>query len=389
MYPTLSDFIRDLTGVHIPLPIQSFGLILAISFFLAAYTLSLELKRKERQGLLQPVKKKHLKGAPATAFELGMAGIFGFILGYKLLLIVFNYTRFVDDTQGVMLSMEGSWPGGIALGALFAYMKYAEKKKEQLEKPEWVEELIHPYELVGNITMVAAVSGLLGAKVFHNLENLDEFAADPWGALFSFSGLTFYGGLICGAAGVIWYAMKNNIRPAHICDATAPGLMLAYAIGRLGCQISGDGDWGIVNNNPKPSFLQWLPDWAWAYNYPHNVNNVGIPIPGCEGKHCMMLPEPVYPTPLYELTIGLVIFFILWKLRHRIMIPGVLFCIYLIMNGVERFFIEQIRVNTTYHVLGREITQAEIISITLILAGVAGTVLLTRKSRNKNEAPSG
>jgi len=381
MYPTLSDLIFDLTGISIPLPIQSFGLILALSFFLCAYTLSIELKRKEKLGLLRPASKKVLKGAPASTTDLLISAVFGFVLGFKLLYIIFHYREFVDDTQGVMLSMLGSWPGGIICGALFSYLKYAEKKKEQKEVPVWEEETIHPYELVGNLTMVAAVWGLLGAKLFHNLENLDEFATDPWGALFSFSGLTFYGGLICGAVGVILYGRKYQIGALHLCDATAPGLMLAYAVGRLGCQISGDGDWGIVNLAPKPSWLQWLPDWMWSYNYPHNVNSVGIPIPGCTGKHCMMLPEPVYPTPIYEVIMGMIIFFILWKIRHRILVPGVLFCVYLILNGMERFLIEQIRVNTKYHVLGYAITQAEIISISLVLTGIIGVVVLRKKSK--------
>lgn len=380
MYPTLSDFIFDFTGYYIPLPIQSFGLILAISFFLAAWTLSIELKRKEQLGFVSPVKRKVLQGAPASAIDLIGAGIFGFVLGYKLLFVAMHYTEFVNDTQGVMLSLNGSWPGGIILGILFAYLKFNEKKKVQKAQPEWIEETLHPYELVGNYTMIAAVSGLLGAKIFHNLENIDEFMQDPWGAIFSFSGLTFYGGLICGAIGVIWYGLINKVKPLLLCDAAAPGLILAYAVGRLGCQISGDGDWGIVNNSAKPAFLQWLPDWAWAYRYPHNVNNVGIPIPGCEGRHCMILPEPVFPTPIYEVIMGLIIFFILWKLRHKIDIPGKLFCVYLVLNGIERFMIEQIRVNTEYHILGHGVTQAELISSSLVVTGVIGLLVLKRKN---------
>ena len=99
--------------------------------------------------------------------------------------------------------------------------------------------------------MLAAVSGLIGAKIFHNLENMDAFLADPMGQLLSFSGLTFYGGLICGTAVVIWYAKKHNMHYKHIADAAAPGLMLAYGVGRMGCHFSGDGDWGINNLSPK------------------------------------------------------------------------------------------------------------------------------------------
>jgi phosphatidylglycerol---prolipoprotein diacylglyceryl transferase len=188
-----------------------------------------------------------------------------------------------------------------------------------------------------------------------------------------------YGGLIVGGAGVIWYAMKNKMNPFHFSDSAAPGLMLAYGTGRIGCHIAGDGDWGIVNNNPVPSWLSFLPDWLWGYQYPNNVLSEGITIEGCVGKHCMMLPEAVYPTPLYEAIVCISLFFVLWSLRKRITIPGMLFSVYLIMNGVERFFIEKIRVNTKYHFGTYEITQAEIIAVLLIITGVTGAILLRKK----------
>jgi prolipoprotein diacylglyceryltransferase len=166
--------------------------------------------------------------------------------------------------------------------------------------------------------------------------------------------------------------------PFHFADATAPGLMLAYGTGRLGCHISGDGDWGIVNTAPKPDWMGFLPDWFWTYNYPNNVINEGVPINGCVGNHCMVLPEPVFPTPLYESIACILLFAVLWSFRKRIMIPGMLFAIYLIMNGVERFLIEKIRVNTQYHIGSLDITQAEIISMVLFVLGVVGVVWLRR-----------
>ncbi len=385
MYPTISDLIFDLTGLNIPLPIQSFGFLLAISFICAAYTLSLELKRKEKLGIFKPLQTKVLVGEKVTTVELITSGIIGFLLGYKLLYAALNYSDFVSDTQGILLSAQGSVWGGIIGAAIGAWLRYSDNKKQQLDKPEWKEITIRPYEMVGNITMVAAFSGLIGAKIFHNLENLDDFAADPWGSLISFSGLTMYGGLIVGGAGVIWYAMKQGMNPFHFADAAAPGLMLSYGTGRLGCQISGDGDWGIVNNNPKPSWMEFLPDWFWSYNYPHNVLSEGIPIPGCTGPHCMMLPEPVYPTPLYEAIVCIGLFFVLWSLRTRINIAGMLFSIYLIFNGIERFFIEKIRVNTKYHISGHEITQAEIISVVLVILGTAGCYFFYKKSQATNK----
>jgi prolipoprotein diacylglyceryltransferase len=374
MYPTLSHLIEEFTGVFIPLPIQTFGFMLAISFMLAAWTLSSELKRKEKDGLLKPFTKNVLAGRPATFAQYFTSALIGFLIGWKLIYIVFNYAQFVEDTQQVLLSSAGNIPAGILSALLAVYLRYRESEKNKRDRPARQQIIIHPYQLTGNLTLVAAVAGILGAKLFHNLENIEELIADPLDALISFSGLTMYGGLICGTGAVIWYARKYGIDWKHLVDATAPGLMLAYGTGRIGCHLSGDGDWGIVNLHPKPSWLSFLPDWAWTCYYPHNVINEGIPILGCQGRFCMILPEPVFPTPLYEAVICIALFFVLWPLRKKIRIPGMLFSVYLIMNGTERFLIEKIRVNPLYHFLGLEFTQAEIISVALFIAGIAGVL---------------
>jgi phosphatidylglycerol:prolipoprotein diacylglycerol transferase len=380
LYPTISDLLKDLFGIHLALPIQSFGFFVAISFLLAAYTLTLEFRRKEGQGLIKPVTRKVLVGAPATISELIFSGVLGFIIGYKLVYFIFNYNTLVANPQQALLSTDGNLPGGIVFAVISVFLKYREKEKTKKEKPEWVEEIIHPYQLVGNITMIAAVAGLLGAKIFHNLENINDFLKDPVDALISFSGLTMYGGLIVGGAALIWYGKKNGIAPLHTCDANSPGLMLAYGFGRIGCQVAGDGDWGIVNTSPKPGWMSFLPDWFWSYRFPHNVINEGIPIPGCEGKHCFMLEQPVFPTPLYESIVCIALFFLLWNLRKKISTPGMIFFLFLLLNGIERFLVELIRVNTKYHLSGIEFTQAQLISLCLILLGVGG-ILYCRRTR--------
>jgi prolipoprotein diacylglyceryltransferase len=291
-------------------------------------------------------------------------------VGYKLLYAGLNYSDFVNNPQGIILSSEGYFIGGLIGTFINAYMKYREVKKEELDKPKTITETVHPYQLVGNITMIAAISGIIGAKLFHNLENMDDFMADPIGQLLSFSGLTFYGGLICGAVAVIYYTKKYGINYKIISDAAAPGLMLAYGIGRMGCHFSGDGDWGITNLAPKPEWMSFLPDWTWAYTYPNNVINAGVPIEGCVGNYCNELLYPVFPTPIYEIAMALALFGLLWAMRKRINIAGMLFGIYMIVNGLERFFIEKIRVNTKYIIFEKEITQAELISFALIITGV-------------------
>jgi len=97
-----------------------------------------------------------------------------------------------------------------------------------------------------------------------------------------------------------------------------------------------------------------------------------VPIEGCVGEYCNQLAEAVYPTPLYEAFVCIGLFFLLWKLRKTIKVPGMLFAIYLMLNGFERFMIEKIRVNNKMDFLGMELTQAEIISFALILAGGIG-----------------
>jgi len=384
MYPTISDAIKDIFGIYIPLPIQSFGFFMAVSFIIAAWLVLLELKRKEKLGLVSVQKKKILVGKPASAQELVIYAVIGFIIGFKLLGVIFDYRNFANNPQTFIFSSDGSIIGGLAGAVIVAYSKYREKQKQKLAEPRWDEIEVHPYELTGNIIMYGAVFGVLGAKIFDNLENIDSFIADPIGSLFSFSGLTFYGGLICAAIAIIWYARKNKIDALVICDVAAPAIMIAYAIGRIGCQTAGDGDWGIVNVLAKPHWLSFLPDWMWAYHYPHNVINEGVMIPGCMGKHCFMLDPPVFPTPFYETVTCFLFFIVLWSIRKRIKTTGILFSIFLIMNGFERFFIEKIRVNTKYHIFGWKITQAEIISTLLLIAGIALLVYLLKK-KNKIE----
>jgi phosphatidylglycerol:prolipoprotein diacylglycerol transferase len=380
MFPTVSHFIAYLFGIQVPLPFNTFGVFVALAFIAGYWAFTQEFKRKEGLGILHPIKKTMVIGKPATTMELVYNGIFGFLIGYKLVYALLNYQLFVNDAQTVLLSTKGNIIGGLLFAALFAYWDNKEKTKAKLDKPKTVEVVQHPYELMGNLIVWAAVWGFLGAKIFDNLEHWDSFVQDPINSLLSFSGLTFYGGLICGGAAVLIIARRNGIKPLHMLDIGGPGMMLAYSVGRIGCHMSGDGDWGIVNMNPKP--FSWLPDWLWAYTYPNNVANEGTQIAGCVGKFCNELPLPVYPTPIYEVIVCFILFLILWKIRDRIKSPGTMFGIYLMMNGVERFFVELIRVNTKYNVAGIHFTQAELISSLLFLSGL---LLVLYSQRNKEK----
>lgn len=380
MYPNLYYAIKDLFGVEwtgLKL-VNSFGFFVALAFLIAAWVLTLELRRKSKEGLLSYKEEKLVVGKPASMGELLLNFFVGFIFGFKLI-GAFLQRDVLVDTQSYILSSEGSWPAGILVGLLFAGLKYWEKHKQKLAKPEERMIRVWPADRVGDIVIYAAIFGFLGAKIFHNLENLDDLRKDPIGSLLSFSGLTFYGGLICATIAIWIYCVRNNMRPIHVADAIAPPMMLAYGIGRIGCQVAGDGDWGIVNMKPNP--FSWLPDWAWSYTYPNNVLGEGIQIPGCVGQYCSQLPHPVYPTPLYEIAMALIIFFFLWSVRTRLKTAGVMTALYLILNGLERFLIEKIRVNTVYHFGDFTPTQAELISASMIVFGVIMLVVIYMRKK--------
>ncbi|MEN9639186.1 MAG: hypothetical protein RLZZ262_1054 [Bacteroidota bacterium] len=391
MYPTIYHALYDLFGIEWTWTklLNSFGFFVAIAFICASYTLGLELRRRAASGIFAPRFVKVIKGSAPNYPDIFFNAFIGFIIGWKFIYLVTNSNKLFGSSspQEHIFSSEGNLWLGLLLLVGFGAWRWWEYRREQLPTPVEVEEKIFPHHLGGNITLLAALFGIAGAKLFHLIENPDEFKAfftAP--SVNSFlSGLTVYGGLIVGAAGVLVYAYFKKIPLLHLCDAAAPGLILAYGVGRIGCQVSGDGDWGIVNTSPKPGWLSWAPDWLWSYNYPHNVNTVGQPIfEGCApqwGEFCTELVPGVYPTPLYETSAALLIFIFLWRMRKKWVTPGVMFAIYMIFNGIERFLIEKIRVNNKGNYLGIEMTQAEFISVLFILAGI---VLLWYVKRTKS-----
>lgn len=369
MYPNLYYLIDDFFGVKLNglRLVNSFGFFVAIAFVASGFVLYNELKRKESLGEFTPTEESITIGAPASMSELLTSFFFGFLFGYKII-GAFTIADALNNTQAFILSLQGNIGAGILVGAIMVYLKWKEKDKDKLAKPETRKLLLWPHDRVGDIVLQAALWGFLGAKIFHNLENLEELMLDPWGSLISFSGLTFYGGLILATIAIIVFIRKYNMRVIHFADAMAPTMLFAYAAGRIGCHISGDGDWGIPNLNPKP--FTWLPDWLWSYQYPHNVVNAGVPIPGCVGNYCNQLPEGVYPTTFYEVIIMFILFLIVWMVRKKITQPGIITGIYFIFAGGERFFIEKIRVNNKYTFLPFQPTQAELISVILIILGI-------------------
>jgi phosphatidylglycerol---prolipoprotein diacylglyceryl transferase len=240
------------------------------------------------------------------------------------------------QTFGIMFAL-----GFIAAGALVA------KRLKELDKPvDWAYEMI----------FAALIGGIVGARLDFVIQNYDEVSDDLLGNLFSGSGLVWFGGAIGGALGVILWARWRKILNLTLLDICAPGLAIGYAVGRIGCQLSGDGDYGIPWDGP----------WAMSYE------NGTVPTPpGVE----------VHPTPIYETIAMTVATYALWRLRD-LMRPGLLFALYLVFAGGERFLIEFIRRNEDV-ALG--LTQAQLLALGMLLAGAIWLVVAARAGRLKAE----
>lgn len=218
-----------------------------------------------------------------------------------------------------------------------------------------------PPEKAGTITLIALVAGVVGSKLFSVFENWDRFVEDPSGELFSAAGLTFYGGLILATLSIWLYVRKHKLGFLRVADAAAPSLILAYGIGRIGCQLAGDGDYGIPTDVP------------WAMTYPNGtVSTLAAENGQLAQLYQQIFPGrevpidiPVHPTPVYETLAAIAIFAALWILRRRPMAAGMLFAIYLVLSGLERFLVEFIRINPEYGSL----SQAQWISIGMMILG--------------------
>jgi phosphatidylglycerol:prolipoprotein diacylglycerol transferase len=408
MYPNLYYVFKDWFGVEWKALniLNTFGLMVAMGFVSAAIVLSSELKRKEKQGLLLPREEAITVGSPASFLDLFVNFITGFVFGYKLFGLLLNKPDDVSP-QTYIFSRDGNIWAGLLVGGLLLALKWWEKNKQKLKEPEQRKVRIWPHDRVGDIIILGLIFGILGAKLFDAMENLDELISDPIGTLFAGGGLAFYGGLILAAIAICWYAYKKGIKLVHLTDAAGPALMIAYAnvreckegefnqqlqkystyhlerkildSGNVYTYIPAARSFASLDKVPHKSLKgpSFLPKWMVAYSYPMNVNKDGKKIPGCTEEHCRVLPQPVFPTAFYETVVCTLLFLILWAYRKRIKVPGIMFGTYLIMNGIERFFIEKIRVNYLYSIFGFQLSQAEIIALFIVLAGIM--IIITAK----------
>ena len=201
-------------------------------------------------------------------------------------------------------------------------------------------ELGRPAEWAYESVFAALVGGLIGARIDYIVQNWDSARHDLLGSLFSGSGLVWLGGVVGGAVAVLLWARWRGFLGLALLDYAAPLLALGYAVGRIGCQVSGDGDYGKASDAP------------WAMAYPHGTKPIDT---------------KVQPTPIYEsLAMGLLALF-LWRLRDRVR-PGILFALWLLLSGLERLLVEFIRRNDR---LALGLTLPQLISLALAGAGAA------------------
>jgi phosphatidylglycerol:prolipoprotein diacylglycerol transferase len=201
-------------------------------------------------------------------------------------------------------------------------------------------ELGRPVEWAYEITLAALLGGLVGARLYFIVQNYDDVKHDLLGNLFSGSGLVWYGGLLGGALAVCGWARWRGMLGLGLLDLCATPLAVGYAIGRVGCQVSGDGDYG----------KDW--DGPWAMAYPHGT----VPT-----------THTVHPTPIYETVSMGLIAIVLWRLRDRLR-PGLLFALYLVLSGTERFLVEFLRRNSD---VAAGLTAPQLESLALVAIGAA------------------
>jgi phosphatidylglycerol:prolipoprotein diacylglycerol transferase len=379
MFPTLADIINYLFHTNAVFPVQTLGFFMALAFILSYQVFKSEFKRKESDGLIHPIKQHIIIGNPASVTEITVNGLLGFLFGFKILGALVDYKLFLHDPKTFFLSNHGNLITGIICCSGFAYWAYTDKERARLPEPVVIEKIVHPWQLMLKIVFLVAFWGFIGAKLFDTVEHLNSLRYDPFGTLFSVNGFTYYGGLIFGALAYLYFGHRHGMKLVHLADMGSPGMMLAYAIGRIGCQLSGDGDWGIVNLSHKPPELNWVPGWMWSFKFPHNEINAGLPMPGCSGSFCHQLANGVYQAGICSL-----LFIFMWIIRKHIHTAGLMFYLYLVLNGGERLLIETIRVNIKYRVLGINFTQAELIGGCMLTGGIIGIVHILYRQIKKS-----
>ncbi len=204
-------------------------------------------------------------------------------------------------------------------------------------------------ELAYKILLLAIPCGIVGSKIFHILEHIDQFLIDPVNMIFSGSGLSALGGYVMALLLGIILIKKNNENLLNVFDASSPSMALGYCFGRFGCHVAGDGCYGV---NSLSSI---------SVSYPNGI----VPT-----------STPVYPTPFFEVFVSFITVGILLKLRKKDLPTGFIFFTFLIISGLSRFMVEFFRRNPK---MIFSLTQAQVIGISFILIGIIGYFYASKK----------
>ncbi len=226
-------------------------------------------------------------------------------------------------------------------------------------------------EKAWDLLFMAVVGGIIGAKLYYVFLNFDQLQAQGISYLFNRGGMVWYGGFGLAAILVAWEARRSGLHVPTIADVAAPAIALAYAVGRVGCFLVGD-DYG----RPTDSWVGIAFPQGSPPSTVESLRRFGIePDPALIEKYGNVLP--VHPTQLYEVAMSTIIFLILWRIRKKPRAAGWLFMAWLAMAGVERFIVEIFRAKDD-RFFGA-LTLAQVISIGLVLAGIAGMMHLGRR----------
>ena len=234
--------------------------------------------------------------------------------------------------------------------------------------------------MASTVTVLAVIFGIAGAKILFLIEDWNHFVKDPIGMAFSPGGLTWYGGFILGLAAVITYVRRKKVPVLRFLDALGVALILAYGVARLGCHLSGDGDYGF------PTDLPWGTNYENGTYPPSRAFAIFPEITSQYPGGLVPDSTPCQPTPVYELLLGTLGFAILWRLRKKPYPDGKLFMIYLMLSSTFRFLVEFLRLNPRI-IFG--LSEAQVISIPLFLAGLLIMLYLDRKQRATKAQPTG
>ncbi len=220
-----------------------------------------------------------------------------------------------------------------------------------------------------SVVLWGAIAGIAGSRVYDVLDNFAAYMHDPWSIIFSGSGFVWYGGLCGGVLSTYLVARYYGIGFLTTADMCAPALALGQAFGRIGCQVSGDGDWGLPSNLP------------WAMAYPKAIVgwNPGTVLKlDTQGNLVsgFYAGVRVHPAPVYEALLYLLVFGFLWSIRRNNRNDGRLFYLYLMLVGAARFLVEFVRINPRV-LFG--LSEAQLIAIGMMVIGAAAYLYTSGK----------